>query len=537
MADLRSDPRGRTFLAGKIVSSYGQSSIDCVVRNMSASGACLEVENVIGVPVEFQLVMPGGAENKVCKVVWKSDDRVGVVFETAQLAVQKRPAAGSPSAQPERGTDLMRNQMLALRAALDEVEVGIVLLDAELRAQFINKAFRQMWKLPDAKADAKVPFVALMYHGRDTGAYEIPADRLDAYVAERVELVQRGDETPIDLRLNSGDVIRYQCNVLPNGGRMLSYTFVTDIVRHSDELEVLKAALDNLGDGVILLDAGLQAQFINKKARKLLNMSQDDVKKGASFAQIVATASRDAYDIPIEDMEAFVAARMAHVFAGDPTPRDIKTKDGRHLRAHCTKLPAGGRMVTYCDVTDLFHSAEQLQRLATTDVLTGVANRRQFLSAAEAEWSRFQRYHRPLSLITIDIDHFKSVNDRFGHATGDDAIRWIATACTEGQRASDIVGRLGGEEFAILLPETGAEEAVMVAERIRKTIAARMLTFHKVNFRITASFGVASATLSMSGVPVLMHASDTALYDAKKQGRDRVVLFSPPAEGLKLAAE
>lgn len=318
---------------------------------------------------------------------------------------------------------------------------------------------------------------------------------------------------------------------------MLSYTFVTDIVRHSDELEVLKAALDNLGDGVILLDASLNARFVNQKARKLLSMSSEDMNSGISFAQIVTIASRDAYDIPAENMEAFVAGRMAQVLAGDPTPRDIKTRDGRHLRAHCTRLPAGGRMVTYCDVTDLFRSAEQLERLATTDALTGVANRRQFLTSAEAEWSRFQRYQRPLSLIMIDIDHFKSVNDRFGHATGDEVIRWIATACAEGQRASDIVGRLGGEEFAILLPETSPDDAVMVAERIRKTIAARMLTFHKVNFRVTASFGVASATLSMSGVSALMHASDLALYNAKNQGRDRVVLFAPPAEDLKHAAE
>lgn len=89
----------------------------------------------------------------------------------------------------------------------------------------------------------------------------------------------------------------------------------------------------------------------------------------------------------------------------------------------------------------------------------------------------------------------------------------------------------------ILLPETGADDAVMVAERIRQAISARLLTFHKANFRVTASLGVASATLSMSGVPALMHASDLALYDAKKQGRDRVVLFSPPAEDIKRAAE
>ena len=108
--------------------------------------------------------------------------------------------------------------MLALRAALDEIEIGVVLLDGDMRSQFINKAFRRMWKLPDAKADAKIPFVGLMYHGRDTGAYEVPSDDLDAYVTARFERVKAGDIAPLDLRLKDGSVLRFQCAVLPNSG-------------------------------------------------------------------------------------------------------------------------------------------------------------------------------------------------------------------------------------------------------------------------------------------------------------------------------
>ena len=165
--------------------------------------------------------------------------------------------------EPERTSDVMRGHMLALRAALDEVRFGVVLLDHELRAQFINRAFRKMWRLPDPKADSKPPFVALMYHGRDTRAYDVPAADVDAYVAERVEHVKIGDPTPRDLRLSSGEVLRLQCAVLPNGGRMLSYTYVTDIVRHSDELDVLRHALDVVQDGVVLLDPDLNLSLIH----------------------------------------------------------------------------------------------------------------------------------------------------------------------------------------------------------------------------------------------------------------------------------
>jgi PAS domain-containing protein len=121
-----------------------------------------------------------------------------------------------------------------LSAALDQVDFGIVLLDAETRAEFINRAFREYFLLPDEKADSRPPFIALMYHGRDTGAYELPEDELNAYIARRMEMVRAGDSTPINIRLADGNILRFSCTVLPDGGRMLSYTQVTDLIRDSD---------------------------------------------------------------------------------------------------------------------------------------------------------------------------------------------------------------------------------------------------------------------------------------------------------------
>jgi PAS domain-containing protein len=122
-----------------------------------------------------------------------------------------------------------------LSAALDEVDIGIVLLDADTRAVFINRAFRNYFALPDDKADANLPFIALMYHGRDTGAYEMPADELNAFIARRMEMMRAGDSTPININLADGQVLRFSCTALPDGGRMLSYTPVTELVRHSDD--------------------------------------------------------------------------------------------------------------------------------------------------------------------------------------------------------------------------------------------------------------------------------------------------------------
>ena len=122
-----------------------------------------------------------------------------------------------------------------LSAALDQFDIGIVLLDSDTRAEFINRAFRDYFSLPDDKADSKPPLIALMYHGRDTGAFELPEEELGAFIARRTEMIRAGDSTPINLNLANGQVLRFSCTALPDGGRMLSYTPVTDLVRHTDD--------------------------------------------------------------------------------------------------------------------------------------------------------------------------------------------------------------------------------------------------------------------------------------------------------------
>jgi PAS domain-containing protein len=121
-----------------------------------------------------------------------------------------------------------------LSAALNQTDIGIVMLDADTRAEFINRAFRNYFSLPDEKADSKPPFIALMYHGRDTGAYELPQDELGHFIAERVGMVRAGDPTPINIKLRNGEVLRFICTALPDGGRMLSYAPVTDLIRRTD---------------------------------------------------------------------------------------------------------------------------------------------------------------------------------------------------------------------------------------------------------------------------------------------------------------
>lgn len=165
---------------------------------------------------------------------------------------------------------------------------------------------------------------------------------------------------------------------------------------------------------------------------------------------------------------------------------------------------------------------EELRRLATTDSLTGVYNRRRFMEIGEYEIVQMKRTQQPLTFMMLDLDRFKEVNDRYGHAAGDSVLCRFAQICLNSVRAADSVGRLGGEEFAIVLPETDSNEAYMVAQRIRRVVAANEFSSAaKAAFHLTVSIGVTEAKPEESLDQVLARA-DQALYAAKGSGRDRV---------------
>lgn len=174
------------------------------------------------------------------------------------------------------------------------------------------------------------------------------------------------------------------------------------------------------------------------------------------------------------------------------------------------------------------------EEAAFTDHLTGLANRRRFERQLDREVSRTLRYSHPFSLLMLDIDHFKFVNDNFGHHAGDEAIRGIARVLQEETRGIDLAARIGGEEFAVLLVETGQSEALEVAERLRVAIREMALPS---SGRITASVGVAECPLSGQTSAEMLNAADVALYEAKRSGRDKVVAWHPLKSNSAVAGD
>ena len=164
----------------------------------------------------------------------------------------------------------------------------------------------------------------------------------------------------------------------------------------------------------------------------------------------------------------------------------------------------------------------ELEFYATTDELTGLTNRRCFFERADQEVARAYRYQRPTVIAMLDVDHFKEVNDQYGHVVGDEVLRIVARMLRDNVRSHDVVGRVGGEEFAIVMPETQLEEGRELCERLRRAVAAKVVVTHGHEVSVTVSIGLSAVEAQERGISGAMTRADKALYGAKHQGRDQI---------------
>lgn len=178
------------------------------------------------------------------------------------------------------------------------------------------------------------------------------------------------------------------------------------------------------------------------------------------------------------------------------------------------------------DITERKHLQQELEKQARLDYLTGLANRRHFMEQAERELSRTHRYQNPLAMLMLDVDDFKGVNDTHGHKVGDLVLEKLSAICRDALREFDIVGRLGGEEFAVLLPMTDGARALDIAERLRQCVARTVVPLDQgVFLNFTVSIGVAQLAAGNGSIDSLLQQADQALYEAKRSGRNRVCMY------------
>lgn len=293
------------------------------------------------------------------------------------------------------------------------------------------------------------------------------------------------------------------------------------------QLAALRTIVDDLNYGIVVLDRDRRVQLINRAFRRFWRVPDQQLDGGQTFLKLMYHGQgTTAYAVSPERLGEYIAKQLDLIRTGEERPLTIRLSNGEAIQFRCKALPDGGRLLTYGNVSELAEEAEALERLACADGLTGLNNRRHFLLLANSEWARFQRYKRPLALLMADIDKFKSVNDTYGHDVGDEVIKAVAAVLQSSKRSNDIVGRLGGEEFAIVLPEATLDSASAAAERFRRLIANRVISADAQRIPVTISLGVASADEGTNGIEELLKRSDLALYEAKHTGRNRVCRFS-----------
>jgi diguanylate cyclase (GGDEF)-like protein len=277
---------------------------------------------------------------------------------------------------------------------------------------------------------------------------------------------------------------------------------------------------------VSLIDADTQLFKATRGLGSLASTPRADAFCSYTIAQKDAFAVADALEDPRFAANPLVAG-PPHIrsYLGVP----LTTPDGYNVGSLCAMDDeprqfdrAQGEILK--KLAEIVIEQFELQQIAKQDSLTGALTRRGFFAEVEKEFRRAGRYDRPSTLVAIDVDHFKAINDRYGHPAGDAVLVSIANASMANMRRSDIFGRLGGEEFALLLPETDAEEAREAAERIRRTIEATIIEVGGTEVRATVSMGVAPRPAVGETVATWLAEADIALYEAKQFGRNRVAV-------------
>jgi diguanylate cyclase (GGDEF)-like protein len=357
--------------------------------------------------------------------------------------------------------------MRAMAEALDLVDFGIVLLTPDLELRFVNRCQIEMWSLSDKSFGDHPSFRVMLEHVAARFLYNMPAEGVPSYIEQREAAVRSGIIPPTSIDLTDGRRLAFRCIVTPDGGRMLTYTDVTRSKREQELQQDARDAAERLGAE--------------------LRFSNESLESQAAYLASLAEAADEA----------------AH-------KADLAKRQLEHEMAERLQLEA------------------ELRRLATTDALTGCLNRAQLLTLGQRELDRVRRLDQELAVLMLDIDHFKVINDRRGHAAGDTALRYLVDRLRSGVRQIDLVGRLGGEEFAIILPAIQPQAALLMAERIRGMIAGAPACHEGTDIPLTVSVGVAMAQPTDRSLDQVLARADAALYSAKGGGRNCVRSADPP---------
>lgn len=419
-----------------------------------------------------------------------------------------------------------------LQTLIENIPGGVTLFDRDLRMITCNSRFRELLGFPDSLFARGLPaFEQLLHFNAGRGEYGPDSASRIAHILEQA----RAPQPHCYERVRpDGRVLEIRGTPLPGGGFVTIYIDVTERKRAEEEAaryaDYLRRVNGLFEDAITYsptyvweVDAEGRFTFL-KGTEKVLGYAPDELL-GKRFGELRCrdSACRETRD------KLDSAFREGRPYEHIVTCAIHKNGSHRWVSASAHPIVGAGAFAGYrgvgFDVTETTLIRQELERMALMDPLTGLANRRKFLERFKLEVERQQRHGQPLSLLVLDVDHFKQVNDQFGHLTGDMCLKCVADLLILQVRKIDQVARFGGEEFLVLLPETGSAGALVAAEKLRAAIENLNIPiesrFEPVN--ITVSLGVSTMAADHPlSFDDLMEQADQGLYAAKNAGRNRV---------------
>ena len=360
-------------------------------------------------------------------------------------------------------------------------------------------------------------------------------------VMQRYRARQRGEQVTsvYDFRIRTGDdevrSVRMRVGIMKNGeGGVISVGSLQDITDQIDTMSALaesradiESILNNMPDVFYRTDINGIITLISPSCEEALGYSAKEMQ-GQPMARFYCNpADRERVIRELRENKGKARQVEACMRHRDGSERWVSTN--AYIRFDSDNQPIGVEGIAR-DITDKKEREERLAELGRIDDLTRLLNRRSFLESAENQLQIAHRYGRELSVIMIDLDWFKSINDRYGHEAGDQALVYFAEACREIFRKTDILGRMGGEEFAILVPETDRVPAGEMVNRLQRRLKEHPFRYRDHEIPFTLSAGLASLDNGKQTLGDLLSRADKLLYEAKRQGRDRIVSQSQPGQ-------
>ncbi len=429
-----------------------------------------------------------------------------------------------------------------LRAATAMLFDGFALFDREDRLILCNEAFSSLYDASPAALKG-LTFEELQRLPAFRRKLGLDEESFAVWLEQRLAHYRRGEAGAREVkvggrwfllherRLGDGTLVLCRADITPLKTtemelREIAGAFARAKVEAEQAHDLLREATAVLSEGFALFDPEDRLILCNGSFAELYGMPPEALE-GRNFAWFARTyLARHHPDLEPDQRAALLASILRSHEVADGSPREIRAAE-RWYVMRCSRMLNGCRVLLRSDVTHLKRVEEELRRLATIDELTELYNRRFFFAQGRRLLERCRQNAQPVGLLLFDLDHFKSINDSFGHEAGDAVLRAVALCCRRTLRPGDLVARLGGEEFAVLLPESDRSQATRVAERLRRALAALEVPCDHARIRITVSIGLATPEDTPGGLDSLLAAADRALYAAKRAGRDRVVAFAP----------